>query len=266
MGRMTVDYTGANVFVAGGTSGINLGIAEGFAAAGARVAVMSRSAGQGGRGRSSTPGPRRRVHRGSGRRARCRGHRRSARRRARCVRRHRRPRLRRRRELPGDGTWHVAQRLPVGRGDRSARHLPRAALRVRVPPQTRRGGDQHLGAAGVSALGIPISCRRGKSGRGHADPSAGDRMGRGRCAGQRSGPRPDRGNRGNGPAGTDPASAGRRHRHRPLGPLGQPADVANACLLLASPLADYITGVVLPVDGGWSLGGATTAWAAINPR
>jgi NAD(P)-dependent dehydrogenase (short-subunit alcohol dehydrogenase family) len=31
------------VFVAGGTSGINLGIAEGFAAAGARVAVMSRS-------------------------------------------------------------------------------------------------------------------------------------------------------------------------------------------------------------------------------
>ena len=43
MGQMTVDYTGATVFVAGGTSGINLGIAEGFAAAGARVAVMSRS-------------------------------------------------------------------------------------------------------------------------------------------------------------------------------------------------------------------------------
>ena len=36
MGQMTVDYTGATVFVAGGTSGINLGIAEGFAAAGAR--------------------------------------------------------------------------------------------------------------------------------------------------------------------------------------------------------------------------------------
>jgi len=30
--------------------------------------------------------------------------------------------------------------------------------------------------------------------------------------------------------------------------------------------AEYITGVVLPIDGGWSLGGATTAWAAINPR
>jgi NAD(P)-dependent dehydrogenase (short-subunit alcohol dehydrogenase family) len=34
---------GGPVFVAGGTSGINLGIAEGFAAAGARVAVMCRS-------------------------------------------------------------------------------------------------------------------------------------------------------------------------------------------------------------------------------
>src|SRR5450631_420528 len=43
MGRMTSDYRGVAVFVAGGTSGINLGIAKGFAAAGARVAVMSRS-------------------------------------------------------------------------------------------------------------------------------------------------------------------------------------------------------------------------------
>lgn len=38
----------------------------------------------------------------------------------------------------------------------------------------------------------------------------------------------------------------------PLGATGTPDDVANACLFLASPLASYITGVVLPVDGGWS--------------
>lgn len=37
------DFKGRTVFVAGGTSGINLGIAEAFAQAGARLAVMSRS-------------------------------------------------------------------------------------------------------------------------------------------------------------------------------------------------------------------------------
>jgi NAD(P)-dependent dehydrogenase (short-subunit alcohol dehydrogenase family) len=38
-----IDYSGKNVFVAGGTSGINLGVAEGFARAGAALAVLSRS-------------------------------------------------------------------------------------------------------------------------------------------------------------------------------------------------------------------------------
>ena len=37
------DFTSRTVFVAGGTSGINLGIAEAFAEAGAKVAVISRS-------------------------------------------------------------------------------------------------------------------------------------------------------------------------------------------------------------------------------
>ena len=36
----------------------------------------------------------------------------------------------------------------------------------------------------------------------------------------------------------------------PLGRLGEPDDVANAVLFLASPLADYISGVVLDVNGG----------------
>ncbi|MET0311239.1 MAG: SDR family oxidoreductase [Burkholderiaceae bacterium] len=41
---ISTDFTGKCVFVAGGTSGINLGIAEAFAGAGSKVAVMSRSA------------------------------------------------------------------------------------------------------------------------------------------------------------------------------------------------------------------------------
>lgn len=40
---LAFDYTGKNVIVFGGTSGINLGIAEGFAKAGATVGVCSRS-------------------------------------------------------------------------------------------------------------------------------------------------------------------------------------------------------------------------------
>ena len=35
----------------------------------------------------------------------------------------------------------------------------------------------------------------------------------------------------------------------PLGRIGEPEDIANAFLFLASPLARYITGVVLSVDG-----------------
>ena len=38
----------------------------------------------------------------------------------------------------------------------------------------------------------------------------------------------------------------------PLGRIGQPRDVAYAALFLASDEASYITGAVLPVDGGWT--------------
>ncbi len=38
--------------------------------------------------------------------------------------------------------------------------------------------------------------------------------------------------------------------HTPIGRLGQPDDVANAYLWLASDAAAFITGTVLSVDGG----------------
>ena len=42
----------------------------------------------------------------------------------------------------------------------------------------------------------------------------------------------------------------------PLKQLGECDDIANTAMFLSSPMASYISGVVLPVDGGWSLNGA----------
>jgi 3-oxoacyl-[acyl-carrier protein] reductase len=37
----------------------------------------------------------------------------------------------------------------------------------------------------------------------------------------------------------------------PLRRFAEPEEIANAILFLCSPLADYITGQVLHVNGGW---------------
>ncbi len=43
----------------------------------------------------------------------------------------------------------------------------------------------------------------------------------------------------------------------PLGRLGHPHDVGKVALMLASDLGAYVSGAVIPVDGGWSLAGAS---------
>ena len=58
---------------------------------------------------------------------------------------------------------------------------------------------------------------------------------------------------------TDNTQALRDDAHRssrileriPAGRWGTAADIAGAVLFLASTAADYVHGVVLPVDGGW---------------
>jgi NAD(P)-dependent dehydrogenase (short-subunit alcohol dehydrogenase family) len=40
--------------------------------------------------------------------------------------------------------------------------------------------------------------------------------------------------------------------HTPMGRFGQPADLLGATLWLLSPLSAFVTGVVIPVDGGFS--------------
>jgi NAD(P)-dependent dehydrogenase (short-subunit alcohol dehydrogenase family) len=53
------------------------------------------------------------------------------------------------------------------------------------------------------------------------------------------------------PLQDDPARSGPILERTPLGRWGTPDDVAQAVLFLCSPAARFITGVILPVDGGY---------------
>jgi len=52
----------------------------------------------------------------------------------------------------------------------------------------------------------------------------------------------------------DPERKNKVLSRTPMRELGQPSDIGDAALFLASDAAKYITGVVLPVDGGNSIG------------
>jgi NAD(P)-dependent dehydrogenase (short-subunit alcohol dehydrogenase family) len=52
----------------------------------------------------------------------------------------------------------------------------------------------------------------------------------------------------------DPERKQKVFARTPLGKLGEPGDIGDAVLFLASDQAKYLTGVVLPVDGGNSIG------------
>ena len=52
----------------------------------------------------------------------------------------------------------------------------------------------------------------------------------------------------------DPERKQRALSRTPMGKFGDPEDVAEAILYLASDAAKYVTGVILPVDGGNSVG------------
>ena len=53
---------------------------------------------------------------------------------------------------------------------------------------------------------------------------------------------------------SDPERKNKVMSRTPMGKLGEPADVAEAVYYFASDAAKYVTGVILPVDGGNSIG------------
>lgn len=258
-----IDFTGKVVFVAGGTGGINLGIAEDFARAGARVAVMSRS-----RTRSmpQSPGcvssaPKRSVpvpmcattSRGGG-----------VSRGPRPVRRHRRADFWSRGQLPGGRVGVLIQWVQVGRRHRPAGLVQRGQGCLPVLEEARCVGYQHLRAAGAAALDYPGARVCGQGRCRHADQGAGVGVGPGRSPGERGYSWRNRRHRGDVPIGTHRTGPRPHHRQCAVRRLGTPRDVAIVVRFLASPLASYVSGVVLAADGGWSLGGAASAISAIG--
>lgn len=250
-----IDFSNKTVFVAGGTSGINLGIAEGFARAGARLAVLSRSqekvdaavehlssfgqaclgAAADVRDYEAVEGAFRKVH----------------------------------------AEMDPVDVLVSG----AAGNFPASALDMspngfRAVVDIDLIGTYHVMRAGYEVLRRPGACVINISAPQAFVPAplqshvcaakAGVDM-LTRClalewgdAGVRVNsivPGPIKGTEGMARLAPDEALQRAVADSVPLKRMGEKADVANLALALASPLGDYINGAVIPVDGGWSLTG-----------
>ena len=53
---------------------------------------------------------------------------------------------------------------------------------------------------------------------------------------------------------SDPERKAKVFSRTPMGEMGQPEDIGKAAAFLVSDAAKFITGVILPVDGGNSIG------------
>ena len=263
MARVTVDFSGTTVFVAGGTSGINLGIAEGFAAAGARVAVMSRSKEKVDDAVARLQGVGAQV---TGEAADVRDPDATS------------AALQHAHSVFGDidvlvsgaaGNFPAAARDMSPKAFRSvididllgSYHVLRAAY-----PLLRKPGAVVINVSAPQAfLPMPLQSHvcAAKAGvdmltRVLAIEWGGDGIRVNAVV-----PGPIEGTEGMLRLAPTDETREIVRATVPAARWGTPRDVADVCLFLASPLAAYVTGVVLPADGGWSLGGAATAMTAI---
>ncbi|OWJ59041.1 SDR family oxidoreductase [Inquilinus limosus] len=259
----TIDFAGKAVFVAGGTSGINLGIALGFARAGARVAVMSRS-----------------PEKVDAAVARLRAAGAEAMGTAADVRDYAATEAALKAAHDAYGDFDV---LVSG----AAGNFPAPALGMSANGFKSVVDIDLLGSFHVLRAAHPFLRKPGASVINISAPQAEAPMAMQAhvCAAKagvdmltrvlamewgRDGirinsviPGPIDETEGMARLAPTPQARALVERSVPLGRMGVAEDVAAACRLLSSPLAGFITGAVLPVDGGWSLGGAAASMGVI---
>lgn len=263
MAHVTMDFTGAHAFVAGGTSGINLGIAEGFASVGARVSLMSRSpekvdaavgrlralgAEAGGsaadvRDPEATATALQQAHQAFG-------------------------------EIDvlvsgaaGNFPASVLEMSPnafrsvVDIDLLGTYHVLRAAH-----PLLRKPGAVVINVSAPQAF-LPMALQShvcaAKAGVEMLTRVLAMEWGPDGIRVNAVVPGPISGTEGMARLAPTAEAMEMVERTVPIARLGTPGDLASACLLLASPLAGYITGAILPVDGGWALSGASQAWGDV---
>lgn len=264
MSATPFDFSGRTVFVAGGTSGINLGIAHGFARSGARVAVLSRSEDKVAAAVVALKAHGTEVF----------GY-------AADVRDY----------AAVDAALKAAGEALGGLDvliSGAAGNFPAPALGMSANAfksvvdidllgtyHVLRAGFPHLKKPGASVInisapqaGLPMEMQMhvcaAKAGVDMVTKVAAQEWG---AAGVRvnaiwPGPIDDT----EGMRRLAPSETARKivTESVPLGCFGHVDDIANACLWLSSPLARYVSGAVIPVDGGWALGGASSLTAGFK--
>jgi len=254
--KASFDYSGANVFVAGGTSGINLGIARAFAAAGARVGVGSRrqekvDAAVASLGSAAGPAL---------------GY-------AFDVRDHEAVTAALAAFAAELGPIDVlvsgaAGNFPALAKDISPNgfksvvdidllgtwHVMKAAY-----PHMRRPGGSMINISAPQAqlpMAMQVHVCAAKAGVDMVTRCLAIEWGGEGLRVNGVVPGPIDGTEGMDRLAPDAAARARVAGSVPLARLGQPDDVAAACLYLGSDAASYVTGAILPADGGWMQRGA----------
>lgn len=259
------DFSGRTVFVAGGTSGINLGIAESFATRGARLVVASRS-------QDKVDGAVEKLKsygaEAIGFSADVRDYEKVA-----GV-------LAATHETCGDIDVLIsgaAGNFPIHAENLSANGFKTVididlngtfnVLRAALPYLRRPGASVINITAPQSEMVVSAQAHvcAAKAGIDHLTRVLALEWGKYGIRVNAISPGPIQGTEGMerlGPKGDDSREA--FLQSIPLRRMGLTGDIGNAALFLSTPLASYITGAVIPVDGGWLLNGGAPFSATLD--